>query len=175
MSYALKPITEELLKQTQEEWERQLSEYDVNPARCRGALARVKDILKGHHDLQYSYACIGQTGLVDGLVLLSHACPKSANPWLKVLELTLAPAFINSDNPAPLDDLIQIAGTVVAEVFELTADKHKSESVKIYGDSIMDVRIWKAVAQNLQSSSNVQMPFDASSHGRWLVLSRNGR
>jgi len=172
----LQEITQELLDQAISEWEQQLAEHDdVNPARSRGALARCKDILDGHHDLQYCYAYVGPTGSIDGLVLLSHACPNSAKPWLKVLELTLAPAFVDSDNPAPLDDLIQMAGTVVSEVFELSSDKHKSESVKIYGDSIMDVRIWKSVAQKLRRNSEVQMPFDATSHGRWLVLTRNGR
>jgi len=168
----LQIIDKDLIAKIEKSWEDQLAKYDVNPARCRGAIARTKEILNGGHNQQYAYVYIGTTGSLDGLVLLSHALPKSTSPWLKVLELTLAPGFINVDNPAPLDDLMKIAASVVTEVFELTSDIHKSSSVKIYGDSVMDVRIWKSVAQKLQG--NVNMPFDTSSHGRWLVLERNG-
>ncbi len=170
----LQIIDKGLIAEIEKNWEEQLAEYDVNPARCRGAIARAKEILSGGDSQQYVYAYvyIGTTGSFDGLALLSHALPKSTSPWLKVLELTLAPGFINVDNPAPLDELIKIAASVVTEVFELTSDRHKSSSVKIYGDSVMDVRIWKSVAQKLQG--NVNMPFDTSSHGRWLVLERNG-
>jgi len=145
----------------------------INPARYLGAISRARNtLLDGGRD-QHAYAYVGTGGTYDGIVLLSHACPKSDRSWLKMLELTLAPNFADPNNPPPLKDLFEIGGVVLTEVFELSSDILRSKSVKIYGDSIMEARIWREIANPSILPENTKLPFDVSSHGAWLVLKRH--
>ncbi len=167
----LEKIDASKLEVIEKQWLDQLDELPmVNPARCLGALSRAYTISANDASDQYVY--VSRSGTYDGIVLLSHACPKSDRPWLKMLELTLAPSFADINNPPLLKDLFEIGGTVLTEVFSLSSDILKSESVKIYGDSIMEARIWRQIADPANLPDDVDLPFDVSAHGAWLVLTK---
>ncbi|MDQ6993637.1 MAG: hypothetical protein Q9M31_09180 [Mariprofundus sp.] len=161
------------LTKLEKQWLEELDEVQtVNPARCLGAIARAKDIVSDADSDQYAYTYVGSDGMYAGIVLLSHACANSERAWLKMLELTLAPTFADHNNPPPLKSLFRIGGAVLTEVFSLSSDILKSDSVKIYGDSIMDARIWREIADPEKLPDDIELPFDVSAHGSWLVLKR---
>ncbi|MDQ6988647.1 MAG: hypothetical protein Q9M19_02100 [Mariprofundaceae bacterium] len=167
---ALKEIDARTLAAIEIEWLEQLEVIDINPARCLGALSRATKVINGDHNNQFAYVHVSVSGSFNGIVLMSHALPKSNAPWLKVLELTLAPTLVDEQHPTAISELTKIGSSVIDEVFTLSIDKHKSESVKIYGDSIMDVRMWREAITKLKDA--VGMPYVATSHGRWLVLEK---
>jgi len=158
-----------IIGDVEELWEEELCQLEaVHPARCRGALARAKDIaLKTNNSSNhYAYAVISKQKYL-AIVFLSHVCPNSNNPRLKMLELTLCPSYANESSPCELEELIEIGAFVLSDVYALSEETHKSDQIKIYGDSLMDARVWKSIAHKIDDSS---MPFEVSSHGKWLVL-----
>jgi len=85
-----------------------------------------------------------------------------------MLELTLSPRYAADQPLSSVDRLIDIGACVLADLYDLSSDEHKSDTIKIYGDSLMDARIWRSIAKNIDTAT---VPFEISSHGQWLVLS----
>lgn len=169
----LQLMTQELLENLKEDWQFQLESLDINPARFLGAIARAAAFVAGDYDKnQYAYAFI-QNEKVDALLLLSHACPQSDRSWLKVLEITLSPTLVDNEAPVSADTLIKMFAHIVMDVAEMTDNEHPSNKIKIYSDSIMDIRMLTALAENLQDEDFI--PFHSSSHRGWLILEKKGR
>jgi len=163
-------IDNQVLSIIESQWDKDLDEFDaVHPARCRGAIARAKDCLdtKADHNV-HPYAVIDSSEGYEAIILLSHAMPNTHKAWLKMLELTLRPRYAADGMACDLDNLIDIGACVIADLYDLSSDEHKSDKIKIYGDSLMDARIWRAVAKRIDAAT---VPFELSHHGQWLVLS----
>jgi len=166
----LEPATIELVDQLDERWKSQLDALEISGLKYVGAISRAREVIRGEHADNYAYIIINDAACPDGILLLSHACPRAKEgSWLKLLDVILAPIYSDVDQAPNLDELVGIASFILANAYELTGkEQHKSQELKICSDKLIDIKIWREVASKLPDM--FELPFEMSSHGQWFVL-----
>lgn len=104
------------------------------------------------------------------LVNVTHARPKSNSPWLKVLAIYVEPHLDVANAEPNIEKLAWIAATAVTGAIGLTYDEMPADEVKIWANVPMTKEFLGAVSTALFGTK-----FGVSSHGNWLVVTKNKR
>ena len=104
------------------------------------------------------------------LVNVTHARPKSTSPWLKVLAIYVEPHLDVSTSEPNIEKLAWIAATAITGTIGLSYDEMPADEVKIWANVPMTKEFLTAV-----STALFEGRLEVSSHGNWLVVTKNKR
>ena len=117
-------------------WQEQLERFEdlINPAYYRMIfdwVLKVTSDKRDHDNYAYGLFKVGDDPLVAHAILdITHARKRSNAPWLKLLSLHVSPEY-DAESEMRAFELGKITVQSIVETFELTFDRHPSDSLKI--------------------------------------------
>lgn len=117
--------------------------------------------------------------IASSVVEFSHAMPQSKKPWLKLLNIWLAPKFLPTDNgeeEIDIEGLKEVLGVLAASIMfavKLTYDELPSAELKIFGRTSH----MRQLFTNVILASEIEGAFDkaglkARIEGKWLCIAK---
>ena len=111
----------------------------------------------------------------SSLIEVSHAMPRSENPWLKLFNITLRPYLLPSidGNVNNLTDTLRVITFSITHTLELMFKDHEAQKLKIFGRTTEMIIYFQIVAEggHLDEILDI-LHLEAKIEGRWLVLSK---
>lgn len=174
MDYQFQKIDQTVLDATREEWTRQIesNEGDLVPGHYYRILDWSESHLEGRGAQNTYIYCLtrAKAPLVACAILeISHARPKSNDPWLKVLSIHVEPDLDTGDGEINLGELAKITSRSIIESLGLTFAQHPSSQLKVYASGSLTVKFIEGVSSvTLDSQDKLKI----STHGNWLVVDK---
>lgn len=170
MSFDFRKIDNKILTATAQIWEQQIdaSDSDILPIHYFKTLEWARRHANGEVDPDCYVYALTDKGKDNARAILdiSHARPKSNEPWLKVLSITVEPRLDAANNP-PSSELGDIASHSLVESLGLTF-QYPSKQLKVYGNSPLTRDFLEGIAVSMK-----QIPgLTVTVHGPWLVIDK---
>lgn len=117
------------------------------------------------------------SNIASSLLEFSHAKPKSARPWLKMLRLTLAPPLsVSLVDPSDIEMLKKtflVVASSVTHAIELIFHTHPSSMLKIYAKDQEMLGFFRSMVTNGTIDPLLDaIELKARLESRWLVLEK---
>lgn len=171
MDLKLKRFDQKLFDLTQASWNEQMEELKdlVFIPNFSQKLELVQQQIGDKSGTIHVYAIVDQSnnGHVVAIIELSHAMPKSKEPWLKMLNMTVQPIFDINAGRASADELADVASSCISEAYGLIYAKHPSSVLKILGNNTLSVDFLRGVATTLKENG-----IQADTQGGWLIIKK---
>ncbi|MBF0584885.1 MAG: hypothetical protein HQL80_11725 [Magnetococcales bacterium] len=171
--FEFKQIDDNDARATVAAWREQVEKFGdiVNPSYYRMIFDWVlKTASNGGDPGSYAYGLFkpgGQPSEAQALLAITHAGEKSDAPWLKLLSLYVSPEY-DAESETRVVELGQITVQAIIESFELTFDKHPSDSLKICSaGSTLDRGFLRGLSAQLNDRG-----IRARMSGNWLICER---
>ena len=173
--FEFRQIETEQAEATVSAWRKQVEQLGdlINPVYYRMVFDWVLKVTSDKRDSDnYAYGLfkVGGDPLVAHAILdVTHAGKKSEAPWLKVLSLYVSPKY-DAESEMCSAELALITVQSIIEAFDLTADRHPSDSLKICSASnALDRGFLRGMVAVLSDHG-----ISASMSGNWLICKKPG-
>jgi hypothetical protein len=130
-------------------------------------------------DNLHCYFLVKKDTLVASSILeVTHAMPKSDDPWLKLLNITFRPIFLPQDTKPTeiIKETIEVLIFSIVHVIELIFHEHPSTKLKIFARTPEMNNFFQMIV-GLDKLETALDPLQLSIRleGRWLVLVKNNQ
>lgn len=171
--FLFKALNKDLLDSTKQAWEEQIKSSigDIYQQHYERILDWALRLIEGDTNSDtHMYALFpeAEENVACALLELSHARPSSDSPWLKVLNITVAPKYDVQNDHHIISDLASIAARAVTESLGLTFEQYPSRQLKVYASTPLTLAFLEGVSATMAGNIGINV----TTHGNWLVIDK---
>ena len=172
-----KPLTGDLLAETERAWESQLEAFEddedvILVTSYRSRLNYMEEAAE--RDGPGFYGVVGSAGYAQAVLELTHR--KGMRPQLRLLNIYLEPRLdVERRGRSKIDarEAVALITGALSEALRLTFDEHPSNELKVYARNDRMEGFLETVAVQLAAGTANVPGLSIDTEGRWLLLKKS--